>query len=110
MLHAALKSMAIIEDENLLEHVREQTPYFQERLHALRALPLVVDTRGEGLMGCVECSVPEDTEAQLEKDKEIGALIDEHCQELGLIVRPLINMCVFFTPADNYKGANWRNV
>ncbi len=95
---AALKSMEIIEDENLLEHVREQTPYFQERLNALRALPLVVDTRGEGLMGCVECSVPEDAETQLEKDKEIGALIDEHCQELGLIVRPIINMCVFSPP------------
>ncbi|MEM9330576.1 MAG: aminotransferase [Pseudomonadota bacterium] len=95
---AALKSMEIIEEENLLEHVRTVSPRFQARLHALRKLPLVIDTRGEGLMGCVECSIPESAEAQLDKDKEIGALIDEHCQELGLIVRPLINMCVFSPP------------
>ena len=25
-------------------------------------------------------------------------LIDEHCQEMGLIVRPIINMCVFSPP------------
>jgi len=95
---AALKTIEIMEDENILEHVRDVTPYFQERLHALRELPMVIDTRGQGLMGCVECSIPEEAEAQLDKDKEIGALIDDHCQELGLIIRPLINMCVFSPP------------
>ncbi|MEM9277386.1 MAG: aminotransferase [Pseudomonadota bacterium] len=95
---AALKTIEIIEEENLLEHVRNVTPHFQKRLQELSNLPLVVDARGEGLMGCVECSVPESVEAQLDKDKEIGALIDEHCQEMGLIVRPIINMCVFSPP------------
>ncbi|MEM7216153.1 MAG: aminotransferase [Pseudomonadota bacterium] len=95
---AALKNIEIIEDEKILEHVRELTPHFQKRLHALADLPLVVDTRGEGLMGCVECSLPESADAQLDKDREIGGLIDEHCQEMGLIVRPLINMCVFSPP------------
>ena len=31
-------------------------------------------------------------------DKEVGYRIDAHCQELGLMVRPLINMCVFSPP------------
>ncbi len=95
---AALKSIEIFDDENLLEHVRQITPHFQKRLHELRDLPMVADTRGEGLMGCVECSIPEDSETQLDKDREIGTLIDEHCQEMGLIVRPLVNMCVFSPP------------
>ncbi|MGI9353141.1 MAG: aminotransferase [Rhizobiaceae bacterium] len=95
---AALKSMEIIDEENLLEHVQTVSPHFQKRLHGLRDLPMVVDTRGAGLMGCVECSLPESSGTQLGKDKEIGALIDEHCQEMGLIVRPLINMCVFSPP------------
>ena len=47
-------------------------------------------------MGCVECSVED--EDQLTRDKEIGVMIDEHCQSLGLLVRPLINMCVFSPP------------
>ena len=28
----------------------------------------------------------------------MGARIDRHCQALGLIVRPLLNMCVFSPP------------
>jgi adenosylmethionine-8-amino-7-oxononanoate aminotransferase len=31
-------------------------------------------------------------------DYEIGNRIDKHCQELGLIVRPIINMCVMSPP------------
>ena len=28
----------------------------------------------------------------------MGSRIDKHCQQLGLIVRPLWNMCVFSPP------------
>ena len=96
---AALKNIEIIENENLLEHVREISPYFQQRLRELRKLPLVGDTRGVGLVGCVEGRIvePENPDA-LEMDIAMGSRIDKHCQELGLIVRPLWNMCVFSPP------------
>ena len=95
---AALKTIDIMENEQIFEHVRKVSPHFLKRLHVLRKLPLVVDTRGAGLMGGVECSVAENFGSQLSRDKEIGVLIDKHCQELGLIVRPIINMCVFSPP------------
>ncbi|MEM7068114.1 MAG: aminotransferase [Pseudomonadota bacterium] len=95
---AALKTIEIMEEEKILEHTREVAPHFQKRLNDLMKLPLVVDTRGAGLCGCVECSIPGKSEDQLDRDKEIGGLIDEHCQEMGLIVRPIINMCVFSPP------------
>ena len=96
---AALKNLEIIEHEGLLEHVRQVTPHFQNRLRELRKLPLVGDTRGAGLIGCVEGRIvdPDNPDA-LEIDLEIGARIDMHCQALGLIVRPLLNMCVFSPP------------
>jgi Adenosylmethionine-8-amino-7-oxononanoate aminotransferase len=96
---AALKNLEIIENEELLEHVQQVTPHFQTRLQEIRKLPLVGDTRGVGLIGCVEGRIvdPDNPEA-LEIDLEIGARIDRHCQELGLIVRPLMNMCVFSPP------------
>ena len=96
---AALKNIEIIENENLLGHVREISPYFQQRLRELRKLPLVGDTRGVGLVGCVEGRIvePENPDA-LEMDIAMGSRIDKHCQELGLIVRPLWNMCVFSPP------------
>ncbi len=96
---AALKNLEIIEKEGLLEHVRQVTPHFQNRLHELRKLPLVGDTRGAGLIGCVEGRIVDsDNPKALEIDMEMGSRIDRHCQSLGLIVRPLLNMCVFSPP------------
>ncbi|MEX0922837.1 MAG: aminotransferase [Rhodovibrionaceae bacterium] len=95
---AALKNIEIIERDGLLEHVREVGPYFQERLQELHDIPIVGDVRGMGLMACVECVIGRDSKEALQLDYEIGTRIDEHCQALGLIVRPLINMCVMSPP------------
>jgi adenosylmethionine-8-amino-7-oxononanoate aminotransferase len=95
---AALKNIEIMERENLLAHVREVGPYFQERLGELKEIPIVGDVRGEGLMACVECVISQESQDPLLLDMEIGNRIDQHCQRLGLIVRPLINMCVMSPP------------
>ena len=93
---AALKNMEIIEQEGILEHVLEITPYFQERLQALKRFAIVDDVRGMGLLGCIE-GKPEDTTG-LAADKKLGALLDAACEKRGLLVRPLINMAVFSPP------------
>lgn len=95
---AALKNIEIFEREGLLQHVRAITPHFQERVEGLRDLPIVGDTRGIGLMGCVECVADKKSRNPLELDTAVGARIDARCQELGLMVRPLVNMCVFSPP------------
>jgi putrescine aminotransferase len=101
---AALKNIEIIERERILEHVREVGAHFQRRLNALRDIPMVFDTRGMGLVGCVECTVAHahgsdlDEQRVLDLDFDLGARIDRHCHELGLMVRPLINQCVFSPP------------
>lgn len=95
---AALKNIEIIEREGILAHVREVGPYLHSRLEELRDLPIVGDVRGMGLLGCVECVISKDSKEALSLDYEIGSRIDKHCQSLGLLVRPLINMCVFSPP------------
>ncbi len=95
---AALKNIEIFERDGVLDHVKSVAPRFQERLHDLRKHPIVSDTRGLGLMGCVECSVDGRMGNTLASDQHIGALIDRHCNDLGLIVRPIINMCVLSPP------------
>ena len=95
---AGLASMRIMERDGILEHVRDVTPLFQERLQALSDHPLVVDARGMGLMGCIQCSYESDRNSSLERDYELGALIDAECQENGLLLRPIINMCVMSPP------------
>ena len=94
---AALKNIEIIENDGILEHVREISPYFLERILALEANPIVGDARGLGLVGCVEGRLDGEGD-RLALDREFGHHIDEECEALGLIVRPLVNMCVFSPP------------
>ena len=95
---AALKNIEIIQNEGILEHVQNIAPYFQDQLSTLRDIPIVKDVRGIGLMACVECNISEDNADSLSMDYEIGDRIDRHCQALGLLVRPIINMCVMSPP------------
>ncbi len=95
---AGLATLDILERERICEHVREITPYFQERWQELRDIPLVGDVRGAGLIACVECQIDPDSDDTLKVDYEIGTRIDDYCHELGLILRPFINQCIVSPP------------
>ncbi len=95
---AALKNIEIMERDKILEHAREVGPYLQARLAELREIAIVGDVRGLGLVACVECVISRESKDPLVLDHEIGVRIDRHCQALGLLVRPLINMCVMSPP------------
>ncbi len=100
---AGIKNLEIMLRENLFERARETGPYLQQQLQTLRDIPIVRDVRGKGLMACVECELMEGGN-DLAMDYEIGKLIDRHCQALGLIVRPIINMCVMSPPLTITKA------
>ncbi len=97
---AGLKTLEIMEREGICEHVREIAPYFAERLASLAELPVVSEVRAIGLMAGVECTLeglrpgPHDEAADL----NFAQKIDQHCQRLGLIVRPIYNICVMSPP------------
>lgn len=93
----AIANLDLLEG-GILEHAREVGPYFQAKLKTLEELPLVGEVRGAGLMGCVECVADRESKDPLQLDKDVGKRIDQHCHELGLLVRPLINMCVMSPP------------
>ncbi len=93
----ALANLDLLEG-GLLDHARAVAPYFQERLKTLEDLPLVGEVRGAGLMACVECVADRESNNPLKLDYEVGKRIDAHCHELGLLVRPLIHMCVMSPP------------
>ena len=95
---AALKNIEIMEREDLMAHAREVGPYMQARLQELREHPIVGDVRGAGLMACVECNAGRDDPAAEALHAAIGGRIDAHCQALGLMVRPIVNMCVMSPP------------
>lgn len=97
---AALKNIEIFEREGILDHVREVTPHFQDRIRALARHDIVGDVRGMGLLGCVEGTARPDLpeEKRLRIDAEFGSRVDAACEARGLIVRPILNMCVFSPP------------
>ena len=95
---AALKNIEILEREDLMEQVRKIAPYFQQQLRALGDIPIVTDVRGVGLMACIECDINNGSDKNLELDYNLGNRIDKHCQALGLLVRPIVNMCVMSPP------------
>ena len=88
----AIRNIELLEG-GILDHARLLAPYFQEQLAGLRNLPGVADVRGMGLMACVEMD-----QSAGSGGEQIAARIDRHCQEMGLLVRPLGNMCVMSPP------------
>ena len=98
---AALKTMDLIEEEKILEHVRQITPHFQNRLRKLgEKYEIIGNARGIGLLGCLEgnTSLGLTASETLSGDYKFGELIDAATEKRGLLVRPIINMCVFSPP------------
>ncbi|NQY87755.1 MAG: aminotransferase [Colwellia sp.] len=95
---AALKNIEIIENENLLSHVQEVGPYFQDKIKTLADLKIFGDARGNHLMLALEFVADSDTKEALPIEADIGNRMFEQCRELGLIVRPIGNLIVLSPP------------
>ena len=54
----SLEYFKVIEDDKLLDHIRETGAYFKNRLEELKDLPIVKEVRGAGFMLAVELTVP----------------------------------------------------
>ncbi|MEQ8211292.1 MAG: aminotransferase [Lacipirellulaceae bacterium] len=95
---AALKNIEIIERENLLEKVRKDGPYLREKLEELRDLPTVGDVRGSHYMVCVESVADKQTKQPFPDAMNIGKKISNRCEEMGLIIRPVVHLNVLSPP------------
>ncbi len=95
---AGLKNIEIMEREDICGHVREVGPYFEQRLDELRDLPIVGDVRGKCLMMCVENVANRETKELFDLDVKIGERISRHCQQRGVIVRPVGHLNVMSPP------------
>lgn len=95
---AGLKTIEIMEDEDILARVRRIGPYFQSRLRALADLPLVGNVRGLGLMACVENVADKLTKAPLPEAANESRRISDVAESLGLMVRPIGHLNVMSPP------------
>lgn len=78
---AALGTLDVYEEEGLFTRALELESHWQERLHALRGLPNVVDLRNFGLIGAVELAPRTGAPGSRGYDVFTG------CYEAGLLTR-----------------------
>ncbi|MCR8726346.1 aminotransferase class III-fold pyridoxal phosphate-dependent enzyme [Frigidibacter sp. ROC022] len=95
---AALKNIEILEDEGLLANAARVGAHLGRRLAELRQLPLVGDTRGEGLMWCLEAVADKASRRPLPDAAQVSIRISKATEARGLLVRPL-GPLVILSPA-----------
>ena len=95
---AGLKNIEIMERENICGHVQEVGAYFEEQVKTLIDLPIVGDVRGRKFMMCIENVADKTTKELIDPKAKVGNRIADHCQDRGLIVRPLAHMNVLSPP------------
>src|SRR5262249_47947744 len=95
---AALANIALMEREDICGHVRRTGPYLEARLREPGDLPIVGDVRGSHFMMCVENVADKATRALFPDEVNIGKRISDHCERLGLMVRPIGALNVISPP------------
>lgn len=95
---AGVKNIEIMERENICGTVKDLGAYFEEQVKTLIDLPIVGDVRGRKYMMCIENVANKETKELIDPAAKVGNRIADHCQERGLIVRPLAHMNVLSPP------------
>ena len=82
-------ALDIYKKRDILSHVREVAPYFQEKLAAYRDHPLVGETRGVGLMGAIEVSPKHGDPTPFETPGKVGPALMNELLKHGVILRAI---------------------
>jgi len=94
----ALRAQQLMEERNMVAHVRAVAPRFAERIGQFAEHPLVGHTRAVGLIGAVELVADKDSKRKFDASAKIGPLVQQTVQEHGLIVRALPGDVIGFCP------------
>ena len=90
----ALENLKIIEERDLVGHVKAIAPTFQKRLAGLAEHPLVIETRGIGLIGAAELH----HEALAATPGALGGKTNAAFLDNGLISRNMLDAMAFCPP------------
>ncbi len=95
----ALENIRILEDEGIVDTVRQKTgPYLQARLRELADHPLVGEVRGVGMIGAIEVAEDKASRTRFDPDLNVGVKCRDHCIERGVIVRAVRDSMVLAPP------------
>jgi putrescine aminotransferase len=94
----ALKNIEIIENDKLVDRVRELGPYFAKALSSLRDHPIVGETRAMGLIGAIELTNDKAKRGRFKEPGRVGGMCRDHCFDNGLIMRACWDTMVLAPP------------
>ncbi len=96
----ALKNLEIIEEEGILDHVRNVAhPYLAERWHALQDHPLVGETKLVGLMGSLALTPNKASRAKFASEAgTVGLRCRERCFANNLVMRHVGDRMIIAPP------------
>ena len=94
----ALKTLQIIEERNIYDHVASISGMFQQRLRAFADHPLVGEARGIGLIGAVELVQDKASRQAFASRQGVGAYCVARGEANGLILRNLGDAIAFCPP------------
>lgn len=94
----ALENIRIIEERGLVVRALEVGAHLQKRLRTLAGHPLVGEVRGIGLIAAVDLVADKATKAPWGKPGALGALVNRHLQQNGVISRNLGDALAFCPP------------
>ena len=102
----ALENIRILEDEKLIDQVRDDTgPYLEHALRqALADHPLVGEIRMLGLIGAIELVEDRAARKHFEPIGEVGFKCRDHCFATGLVMRSIRDCMVFSPPLTLSRG------
>ncbi|OYW53533.1 MAG: aspartate aminotransferase family protein [Hyphomicrobium sp. 32-62-53] len=95
---AAIGTLDTYADEGLLTRANELAGYWEERLHALRDMPHVIDIRNIGLIGAIEFAPMADQPTKRAYDRFVAAF------ERGLLVRTTGDIMALSPPLIITRG------
>lgn len=94
----ALRNLELMEERNVVAHVKLAGVRFQARLHALGDHPLVGEARGVGLIGAVELVADKAARTPFAPAGRVGLYCSDRCQDQGLIIRNVGDVIAFCPP------------
>ncbi len=95
----ALKNIEIIEQENLIGHIKNDVgPYLKEKLEGLLDIPIVGEVRVQGMMVGIEIASNKITREQYPIEYGVCQHVAQACLTAGLIVRPAGNILMLCPP------------
>jgi putrescine aminotransferase len=95
----AARNIRILQDEKIVEHVREvAAPHLARRWAELADHPIVGEARSKGLVAALELVADKDRRGRFPEPGKTGTLCRDHCFDNGIIMRAVRDTMIIAPP------------